>query len=180
MEMSYEEYNRLVGTTESIKKMMTPGCYYYIEDTSRKQLKYREVYHGKYLRREDKVNVFENVKFIVNPFQNTAKPRGFYGRFKKYIPDNSMPCDEDTSNKTKAVAELNTEFDELRVRPVEENESNISFIGEDYRKAKQEFYDNTKNEPSGGKKQKHTKRNTKRNTKRRRIRKRTQKKRHNK
>jgi hypothetical protein len=39
-----------------------------------------------------------------------------------------MPCDEDTSNKNKAVAQLNTEFNERKVRPVEENESNISFI----------------------------------------------------
>ena len=176
MEMSYEQYNELVGTTQSTKKMR-PGCYYYIENISRKQLQYREVYHGKYLRKEDKTNIFEDVKRIVNPFQETAKPSGFINEFK-YIPDNSIPCDEDRSNKNEAVSELNKQFDELRLRPVEENESNISFIGENYRKARGEFY-NIRAEPSGGKKLKYTKRkHTKRNKKQRHIRKRTQKKRY--
>lgn len=110
----------------------------------------------------------------MNPFKETAKPVGFSKQFK-YTPDNSMPCDEYVSKKTNAVTQLNTVFDELKVRPVEENESNISFIGEDYRKGRQEFYDNVRNDQSrGGKKLKYTKRNKKQ----RRIRKRTQKKRH--
>jgi hypothetical protein len=56
---------------------MRPGCYYYIEDISRKQLQYREVYHGKYLRKEGKTNIFEDVKIIVNPFRESGKPFWF-------------------------------------------------------------------------------------------------------
>jgi len=51
MSISYEEYNELIGKHKGVKRnRMRPGCYYYIEDTSRKEYQYRDVYHGKFLR----------------------------------------------------------------------------------------------------------------------------------
>jgi hypothetical protein len=157
METSYDQYTELVGTTHSTKKLR-PGCYYYIEDISRKKLELRTVYHGKYLRTENKINVFEDVKIIVNPSQETGKPLGFSNKFK-YMPDNSMQCDEDISNKNETVKEVKTVINELKVRPVEKGVSQISFIGKTYRKTRNSFYGKTKKTSSGGKKLKRTKRN---------------------
>ncbi len=172
--MSYDQYNALVSSNR-ITKNLRPGCYYYIEDTSRKKLELRTVYHGKYLRTEGKTKVFEDIKIIVNPLRETAKPLGFINRVE-YIIDNSMQCDEDFSNKNEAVKELKGVINELKVRPIEEGEAAVSFFGEDYRDERDNFNRNIGNNPRGGKKLK----NTKRNKNKRLIRKRTQKKRHNK
>lgn len=169
MSISYEEYNELIGKHKGVKRnRMRPGCYYYIEDTSRKEYQYRDVYHGKFLRinnqqelnnKKDKlVRVFEDVEYVVNPFDREGVPFGFAGREFKYILDNSRPCEEDVINKKNTMAELKTDLDELRIRPVEENETNITFIGEDYREANRQFQENRKREgTNGGKKRKHTK-----------------------
>ena len=170
MSISYEEYNELIGKHKGVKRnRMRPGCYYYIEDLSRKEYQYRNVYHGKFLRINNQqelnnenakplVRVFEDVKYVVNPFDRVLIPFGFHGREFKYILDNSRPCEEDVINKKNTIAELKTDLDELRIRPVEENETNITFIGEDYREANRQFQENRKREgTNGGKKRKHTK-----------------------
>jgi len=140
MSISYDEYTNLVNTTKKTKKL-TSGCYYYIEDLSRKNHKKREVYHGKYLRTDGKTNIFENVKYLVNPFHMVGIPFGFEKTGFRYIPDNSMPCDKDILNKNARVEDLNEAFHLLRSEPFNEGEVGVSFIGEDFRATKKHYDD---------------------------------------
>ena len=165
--MTYAEFESLVGNNEVLSSdELKPGCYYYIKEQIKKKY---TVYHGKFEGKKKGYNIFKDIVFVVNDLDYEAKPLGFYGG--RYILDNSKPCDEDIINKNNTITQLNTEIDELKSLPVEEGENKISFIGKDYRDAKERGFKNTEGQ-NGGKKRK----NTKRYKTKRRIRKRSTKK----
>jgi hypothetical protein len=75
MKISFEEFSKLPKKSVG-KKNLESGKNYYIQESKGK---YKTVYKGTYLGMNENgdYNRFENVEFVVNPFNNTAKPFGF-------------------------------------------------------------------------------------------------------
>lgn len=132
--MQYGEYASIINKTKP--KPLIPGCYYYIEETDREELEYRIVYSGKYTESTDKFDNFENVSIVVNPFNMVGRPHGFMKEFFKYTPNYSKPCDTDVKNKEKAISELAMALEEMKDRPISSDETNVAFMGENYRTAR--------------------------------------------
>lgn len=135
--MQYSEYASIINKIKP--KPLISGCYYYIEDTDREELEYRTVYSGKYTDSTDDFDNFENVSIIVNPFNAVGRPNGFMQGFFKYTPNYSEPCDKDVKNKENAISQLAMALEEMKDRPISSSETNITFMGENYRKVRNEW-----------------------------------------
>jgi hypothetical protein len=146
--ISYQQYKELIKGFKSrhrkkSNKNLIVGCYYYIDNVPERPRKsetnYRTVMHGKYIEEykenEDTYYKFSNIRFIVNPFQNSGIPTALDKTGFVFILDENTPCADNILNKQKNLKDLESTIDEMKVQPVEKGESNISFMGEDYRLA---------------------------------------------
>jgi hypothetical protein len=140
MPISFAEYKEL-PKKEVKKNKLEPGKKYYIQDTTRKLDKYKTVYKGIFIEKRGDSNIFSDVEFVVAPFGTIGKPFGFNAKsgnkFLEIIDFN--PTELDFKNKNKTLEELHEFINEKKAEP-HDTTPPISFMGEDYRKAKHTFY----------------------------------------
>jgi hypothetical protein len=134
--ITFEEFSQL-PKKEVNKKSLKPGRNYYIQETKGK---HKTVYKGTFSKTNDKgdYNNFENVEFIVNPFRNSGRPFGFNNKSGFKFLEVMEPTSKEKSIKNKTIKELNEFISEKKLEP-EDIETNISFIGQDYRTARDRF-----------------------------------------
>jgi hypothetical protein len=134
--ITFEEFSRL--PKKSIDKLkLVPGRNYFIQETrGSPKIVYKGTFSGKNDERE--MNIFDNVEYVVNPHRNVGKPHGFsYRRGHKFM-EVMEPTSRERSNKNKTINELNQFISEQKIIPTDIIPT-ISFIGEDYRTAKDRF-----------------------------------------
>jgi hypothetical protein len=134
--ITFEEFSQL-PKKEVNKKSLKPGRNYYIQET---RGKHKIVYKGTFSKTNDKgdYNNFENVEFIVNPLRIVGKPFGFNNKSGFKFLEVMEPTSNEKSIKNKTIKELNEFISEKKLEP-EDIETNISFIGEDYRTVRDRF-----------------------------------------
>jgi len=143
MTISFAEFEEL-PKKDADKNNLKPRKKYYIQDTRRKLDHLKQVYIGVYINQTNGYNNFRDVEFVVAPFGIGGKPRGFSAKsgykFMEVIDFN--PTELDFINKNRTLTELH-EF--IHVKKAEPHNSTppISFMGEDYRKAKKRFHHNS-------------------------------------
>ena len=154
-------------------KNLEEGKIYYIEDVSRRKKEYKEVYQGMYFpdpySKDNETLTFKYVSIIVAPFGDGGMPMGFPKKNHKFYEATSIPSKMDHSRFKDNIKDMDSFINTQKAVPVEEGETNISFIGKDYRKSKKKF-NKTVKKASGKRKRKsiikrkksHNKRATKR------------------
>ena len=139
-----------------VDKKLEEGKIYYIEGITRRKKDYREVYQGMYFpdpySKDDDTLTFKYVSIIVAPFGDGGMPMGFLKKNHKFYEATTIPNRIDQSRFKDNIGELDNFIATQKAAPVEKDESNISFIGKDYRKSKQRF--NTLKKASGNRKRK--------------------------
>lgn len=144
-QIKIDEFNKLPKKGPIQAKNLQPGKMYYIQERDASP-KYKYVFVGRYLQpidHNDDIGTtykFEDVKFVVNPFKNTARPFAFTPKnntFFEVIDFN--PTELDFKNKNKTIGELSEFITQKRAEPHDETPS-ISFMGQDYRDARDSFY----------------------------------------
>jgi hypothetical protein len=136
MKISFEEFSELPKKRVG-KRNLEPGKNYYIQESKGK---YKAVYKGTYLSMNDKgdYNRFENVEFVVNPFNNSATPFGFNNKSGFIFTEVMEPTFKERSMKNKTINELTDFISEKKMEPYD-SVPTISFIGQDYRTARDRF-----------------------------------------
>jgi hypothetical protein len=146
--ISFAEYELLPKKPPLKKpsKELQPGKMYYIEDTNTRTKAHKSVRIGRFLAsyKPESENIeyhkFEDVKNLVNPFNNSAIPFGFSSKGKKFMEVIDFnPTDLEIANKKNTINELNEFLTEKRLEPHDVTPS-VSFMGEDYRNARDRFY----------------------------------------
>jgi len=143
-QIKIDEFNKLPKKGPIQAKKLQSGKMYYIQERDASP-KYKYVFIGRYTEPRSNNNndiayKFEDVKFVVNPFKNIARPFAFYPKnntFFEVIDFN--PTDLDFKNKNKTIGELSEFITQKRAEPHDETPS-ISFMGQDYRDARDSFY----------------------------------------
>jgi hypothetical protein len=145
-QIKIDEFNKLPKKGPITAKKLQPGKMYYIQERSA-QPKFKYVFIGRYIEpRSHNMNDkdiaynFENVKFVVNPFKTKATPFAFYPKSNTFFEVVDFnPTELDFINKNKTIREL-SEF--ITQKRMESHDSTppISFMGEDYRNARSNFY----------------------------------------
>jgi hypothetical protein len=139
MTISFAEFEKL--PKKNPIKTLTPGKKYYIEDTSRRNVNLKTVFIGIYTHHANGYNNFDEVEYVVAPFGVSGKPHGFNAKsghkFMEAIDFN--PTELDFKNKNRTISELH-EFIHTKKAEPHDSTPPISFMGEDYRKAKHTFY----------------------------------------
>jgi hypothetical protein len=127
-------------------KELQPGKMYYIEDTNTRTKAHKSVrigrFVGSYKPQPENIEYhkFENVRNLVNPFNNSAIPFGFSSKGKKFMEVIDFnPTELDIANKKNTISELSEFITQKRVEPYDETPT-ISFMGQDYRSARDRFY----------------------------------------
>ena len=92
------------------KQKLQPGKKYYIQDTSRRSDKFTTVFEGTFNQKNGDWNLFSNVNFVVNPFNQTGKPHGFNNKkgFKFMEVIDFKPTEFEKHNK--ATNRFNNRF----------------------------------------------------------------------
>ena len=145
-----------------VDKNLEEGNIYYIEDVSRRTKDSREVYQGMYFpgpySKDNETLTFKYVSIIVAPFGDGGMPMGFPKNNHKFYEATTIPNRIDQSRFKDNIGELDNFIATQKAAPVEKDESNISFIGKDYRKSKKIF--NTLKKASGNRKRKSKQKST--------------------
>ena len=145
-----------------VDKNLEEGNIYYIEDVSRRTKDSREVYQGMYFpgpySKDNETLTFKYVSIIVAPFGDGGMPMGFPKKNHKFYEATTIPNRIDQSRFKDNIEELDNFITTQKAAPVEKDESNISFIGKDYRKSKKIF--NTLKKASGNRKRKSKQKST--------------------
>jgi len=128
------------------KNSLQPGKKYYIINTSTRDEKFIPVFKGTFTQKVGDRYDFSDVEFVVNPFNEGGKPNGFYNRRELKFFEVIEPGNFEINNKNKTILEMNEFINEKRAEPHDITPT-ISFMGKDYRKTKQNFY-NTFKKPS--------------------------------
>tara|TARA_Y100000996_G_scaffold201001_1_gene157610 strand:- start:220 stop:843 length:624 start_codon:yes stop_codon:yes gene_type:complete len=148
-------------------KKLEEGKIYYIEDVGRRKKDYREVYQGMYFpdpySKDNKTLTFKYVSIIVAPFGDEGMPFGFPKKNHKFYEATSIPSKMDHSRLKDNIKDMDSFINTQKAAPVEEGETNISFIGKDYRKSKQNFKKTVKN--ASGNRKRRTRSKTRNNGK---------------
>ena len=169
MTISYEEFNNL-SKREILGKDLKPNNLYYIDikKENNRYTVYSAIVEEHYLLRSVR-DVYRFIKSIrwknVNLVCSSDPPSPYFteppnfkmetlemARNVKYY-ELVEPLAQDIENKKNNITEMNQYILEKKAEPVNLNESNVSFIGEDYREAGTNFEKETAKWPSksGGK-----------------------------
>ncbi len=167
---TYEDFFNLISDVKKTKNLK-PGCYYYIEHMDRKNKNKRTVYHGKYTHTKTETftdhlgekktgtyDYFDNIIFFVNPFKEVGRPAGFKKGICRYFIDNRTSCDSDIQNKKDVISELEETITHYKYKPNEENDPNLYWIGEEFKKAKESFEKKTRTNKGGKNKRRNSQR----------------------
>lgn len=134
--ITFEEFSKIpknVVNKTSLKNRRN----YYIQDSRGNN---KKVYKGTFIGKDKQgdYNNFENVEFVVNPYNEVALPFGFNNRKGFKFMEIMEPTSRERSLKNKTINELKQFISEQKLEP-ENITPGISFIGEDYRKARDRF-----------------------------------------
>jgi hypothetical protein len=143
--ITFEEFSKM-PKKEVNKTRLKHGRNYYIQETRGST---KTVYKGTFIGTNERgdYNNFENVEFVVNPHRHLGKPFGFNNRSGFKFLEIMEPTSRERSIKNKTINELNEFINEQRIEP-KDITPNISFIGEDYRTARDKRFNDTKTKRS--------------------------------
>jgi len=145
-------------TMDAFKKLRKKGPYsgstlkvgtmYYIHDTRNST---NTVYIGEYVKpvkyyNDNSVLInykFDNVKYLVKPSNYRNEPRNVFGNVEKYFEVDMEPTYTDIKNKKRTIKELHSFINEKKLEP-HDTTPPISFIGKDYRKVRDKFYNRSR------------------------------------
>ena len=137
MKISFEEFSELPKKSVG-KRNLETGKNYYIQESKGKN---KAVYKGTYLSMNDKgdYNRFENVEFVVNPFNNRATPFGFNNKSGFIFSEIMEPTSKEKSMKNKTINELTEFINMKKAEPISITPEDYPYIGEDYRRTRDSF-----------------------------------------
>ena len=143
-EITLAAFNKLPKKGPISGSRLNPGTMYYIHN---RRSDSNPVYIGKYLRpvkyyNDNDVMVnyeFDNVKYLVNISKYRNEPRGIFGSLEQYFEVVMEPTASDIENKKTTMKELHSFINEKKAEP-HDTTPPISFMGKDYRKARDKFY----------------------------------------
>ena len=147
-EITLTEFNKLPKKGPISGSRLNPGTMYYIHDRRNDS---NPVYIGKYLEpikyynnNDVMVNYrFDNVKYLVNSSKYRNAPSGVFGNVVKYYEVLMKPSASDIENKKTTMKELRSFINEKKAEP-HDISPNISFMGKDYRKVRDKFYNQSR------------------------------------
>lgn len=150
--ISLEEFEKLPKSKPQTK--LEPGVLYYIQDIAHPLSRDHDVVVGRFLEERNNAYYFENVDVLVSRFRNRGKPFAFdkVPRFLFMKVLDIKPTTPDIKRKEALLGEMKEYIDMKRAEPHDETPS-VSFIGEDYREAKERFskLPGSSKTPKGGK-----------------------------
>ena len=128
------------------------GTMYYIHDTRNSS---NPVYIGKYIgpvRYYNDTGVlvnykFDDVQYLVKPSNYRNKARDTFSNVEKYFEVDVEPSELDIKHKKTTIKELKSFINEKKVEPHDITPP-ISFMGKDYRKVRDKFYNNSRSSSS--------------------------------
>jgi len=143
-EITLAEFNKLPKKGSISGSRLNPGTMYYIHN---RRSDSNPVYIGKYtgpVKYYNDNNVminykFDNVKYLVNSSKYRNTPRGVFGSLEQYFEVLVEPTASDIENKKTTMKELKSFINEKKAEP-HDTTPPISFMGKDYRKVRDKFY----------------------------------------
>ena len=134
--ITFEEFSKIPKRTVG-KRTLEVGKDYYIQESRGKR---KTVYKGTFSGTNERgdYNNFQNIEFIVNPFKQVGKPFGFNNKNGFIFMDAMEPTSKEKSMKNKTINELKEFISEKKMEP-QDITPTISFIGQDYRTARDSF-----------------------------------------
>jgi hypothetical protein len=147
-EITLVEFNKLPKKGPISGSRLNPGTMYYIHN---RRSDSNPVYIGKYVGpvkyyNDNNVMVnykFDDVEYLVNSSKYRNAPRGVFGSLEQYFEVVVEPTASDIENKKTTMKELRYFISEKKAEP-HDISPNISFIGKDYRKVRDKFYNRTR------------------------------------
>ena len=144
-EITWEAFQKLPKRGPFSANSLKPGTMYYIHDTRNR---FNPVYIGTYVGPVHYYNdnstlinyKFDNVEYLVKPFNYRNDPGTIFGNVVKYFEVPMEPTNLDIKNKKTTIKELKSFINEKKVEPHDATPP-ISFMGKDYRKVRDKFYD---------------------------------------
>jgi len=151
-EITLEAFKKLPKRGPYSGSSLKPGAMYYIHDTRRND---NPVYIGRYVRpvyyyndNNTSVNYrFENVSYLVKPSDYRNAPGTTFGNVHKYYEIPMEPTTIDIKHKKTTIKELNSFINEKKAEP-HDTTPPISFMGKDYRKVRDKFYNKSRSSSS--------------------------------
>jgi hypothetical protein len=151
-EITIAQFNKLAKRGPYSGSSLKPGAMYYIHDTRRND---NPVYIGRYVRpvyyyndNNTSVNYrFENVSYLVKPSDYRNAPGTTFGNVHKYYEIPMEPTTIDIKHKKTTIKELNSFINEKKAEP-HDTTPPISFMGKDYRKVRDKFYNKSRSSSS--------------------------------
>lgn len=128
------------------------GTMYYIHDTRKSS---NPVYIGKYVGPVKYYNdtgvlvnyKFDEVQYLVKPSNYRNEPREVFSNLENYYEVDMEPTDVDIKHKKTTMKELSSFINAKKAEP-HDTQPNISFIGKDYRKVRDKFYNRSRSRSS--------------------------------
>ena len=155
-EITLEAFKKLPKRGPYSGSSLNTGTMYYIHDTRRND---NPVYIGTYVRpvyyyndnNSTLVNYrFENVSYLVKHSHYRNAPGTIFGNVHKYYEISMEPTSMDIKNKKTTIKELNSFINEKKAEP-HDTTPPISFMGKDYRKVRDKFYNKSRSSSSSRK-----------------------------
>jgi hypothetical protein len=155
-EITLEAFRKLPKKGPYSGNSLNPGAMYYIHDTRKND---NPVYIGTYVKpvyyyndnNSTSVNYrFENVSYLVKPSNYRNAPGTIFGNVHKYYEIPMEPTSIDIKNKKTTIKELKSFINEKKAEP-HDTTPPISFMGKDYRKARDKFYNKSRSSSSSRK-----------------------------
>jgi len=151
-EITLEAFQKLPKRGPYSGRSLKPGTMYYIHDTRNSS---NPVYIGTYVGpvnyygdHATMVNYkFENVKYLVKPSNYRNEPGTTFGNVHKYYEVSLEPTSTDIKHKKTTIKELKSFINEKKAEP-HDTPPNISFMGKDYRKTRDKFYNKSRSSSS--------------------------------
>jgi len=155
-EITLEAFKQLPKRGPYSGRSLKPGTMYYIHDTRNSS---NPVYIGTYVGpvnyygdHATMVNYkFENVRYLVKPSNYRNEPGTIYGNVHKYYEVSLEPTSIDIKHKKTTIKELKSFINEKKAEP-HDTTPPISFMGKDYRKVRDKFYNKSRSSSSSNSK----------------------------
>jgi hypothetical protein len=151
-EITLEAFNKLPKKGPISGSKLNPGTMYYIHD---RRSDSNPVYIGRYIGpvhyyndNSTSVNYkFDNVEYLVKPSNYRNTPGKIFGNVHNYFEVSIEPTSIDIKHKKTTMKELKSFINEKKVEPHDITPP-ISFMGKDYRKVRDKFYNNSRSSSS--------------------------------
>ena len=151
-EITLVEFNKLPKRGPYSGSSLKPGTMYYIHN---RRSDSNPVYIGTYVGpvyyyndNSTSVNYkFDSVKYLVNSSKYRNEPRDIFGSLEQYFEVVVEPTSMDIKHKKTTIKELQSFINEKKAEP-HDTTPPISFMGKDYRKVRDKFYNKSRSSSS--------------------------------